>query len=115
MLKALVFSFILATTSLTSNAFAATKAPTQAQIEYIQIVKELGEARYVMVEMIGNIGLRSDREKATELFKNANNLYKTLSPVPTQLDVAKINAIILNFQKIEYLYKLHFGKRYVEI
>lgn len=115
MLKALIFSFILATTSLTSNAFAANSAPTQQQVEYIQVVKELGEARYIMIEMIANIGLRSDREKAIELFKQANSLYKTLSPVPTQLDVAKINAIVVNFQKIEFLYKLHFGKRYVEI
>lgn len=115
MLKALILSFIIATTSLATNAFAATKVESQQQAEYTELVKTIGEARFVMVEMIANIGHTSDRELAIKLFKYADQLYKTLGPIPTQLEVSKINNIIANFEKIEILYKMHFGKRYIDI
>lgn len=116
MLKALIFSLFIATTSLTSTAFAATtNTHNQQQAEYTELVQTIGKARYVIAEMAVNISLRSDRELAIKLFKHANNLYKSLGPVPTVFEVAKINTIVANFEKIEILYKTHFGKRYVEI
>lgn len=120
MLKALLLSLLVSfsTQSFAANPLkgnATNPAKSENQIAYHDLVRSLYEARPTLVAMITQIGLRSDREEAILLFKQANTLLLTLNVTPTNTDLLKLDKIIANFDQISAFYEEHKGRRYVEI
>lgn len=118
MIKFLMISVFTISLSL-QNSFASTfKYSNEYQLkieEYKILVNELFNYEKYMYMMIHEIGLKNDQEKAIELYKESHKILRSLNNVPTFHDIAQVNKVIDNYNLITVYYKLHEGKRYIEI